>query len=480
MKPIRTLVLLLILLGLSMLPAAAQETTDREDTGPEGTELTEDAAVMLALRSNLGLQAEERSLSTAQRDRGRAWNQLLPSLQGSATMSRSNTEQTFSSLVPAGPPVPGTDNVFGQVQSVEEEAPQWSLSTSLSAQLNLSLRLYYAVQQTAVAVREGRLSLADAEDRIRRDVRKQFQQLRILEESVALTEARLETAQQQVQQARVNVENGITDRSVLLQAQIQEANLQVALQEQRNGLAAARRGFKNTLGLDLEEDLSLAGPAWRDMPSLDREALEDSFLDRRRELQSLQVQVDRLQNLQKLERAGLFPSISLGFTVDPAFQGDPFEDSWFNDLENDWSQQRGAFSVSIAQPLDPLLPGSSTWTSIANYRDQIAGLRLQMEQVRRGARLETASLFETMESARTTLRARELNLELARRNLQLARQGLESGNRGELEVLQAEDALQEAELNRDRQYNTYYGALVDLAYALNTTVDEVLEVGASR
>ncbi len=444
----------------------------------DATVVTEEDAVELALRENLGIRSQLQSLSVKERDRRTVWNQLYPSLQLSGTLSRANSEREISSIVPAGPPA--TDGSFDAVRQLEETAPRWSVSGQVSAQLDLSLRMYYGIQQTAIDLREGRLSLADARDRVARDARKQFRQVLLLEHSLEVTRRRLETAGAQVEQARVNVDNGLADRSVLLQARIQEANIDVALQEQENALAAARRGLKSTLGLALQDDVVLeagsseALTAGTGLPTFEREKLEEEFLGTRRELQGLTVQIERLQTLQQLERAGFFPVVRLSFTADPAFQGDPFEDSWFDDIDESWQQQRGAFSITVAQPLDPFIPGSSAWTTIANYDDQIAQLRVQMEQARGGARLEIASLLDTLRSIRTTVRARELNLELATRNLELTEQGLESGNRGRLDVRQARDALAEAELNLTREYNSYYTTLVDLAYALNTDVDTLL------
>ena len=453
----------------------------------EGVELSEEQAVERALERNLGIESQRRSLARKERDRQFAWNQLLPSLQLSGTMSRSNTEQEFSSLVPAGQPVtpPSTDPIgsFDFVEAVSEEAPRWNVSASFQANLDLSLRLYYAVRQTAIALQEGRVSLADARDQVRRDVRKQFRQVAVLEESLALTEAQLETAQQQVEQAQVNVENGLADRSVLLQARIREANVEVALQEQRNAIASARRGLKNTVGVSPSATLVLVSDDGRSelpeimeqLSAVDVDIVLSEFLDDRRELRNLTLQIERLRNLQELERAGLYPSMRLSFSADPSFQGDPFEDNWFEDVGDNWQQQRGSFSITIAQALDPLLPGSSTWTSIANYDDQIAQLRIQKEQARRAARLEIASLFDRLAGIRTRVRARNLNVQLAQRNLDLARQGLESGNRGRLDVRQAEDSLREAEVNLARQYTDFYTLVVDLAYALNSNVNQLLE-----
>ncbi|MFP4484242.1 MAG: TolC family protein [Spirochaetota bacterium] len=457
----------------------------------DATRLTEERAVELALEENLGIRSQLQSLSVKERDRRTAWNQLYPSVQLSGTVNRNNLEQEISSLVPTGSP--GPDGSFDSVRPLEETAPRWSVSGQLSAQLDLSLRMYYAIQQTAVDLREGRLSLADAQDRVVRDARKQFRRVLLLQRALDLARRRLETASEEVDEARVNVENGLSDRSALLQAQIQHANTEVALQEQENALAAARRGMKSTLGLGLEEEVilevgsdthvTLPGDegeppgetvAASRLPRFDRGALEEEFLSGSRELQNLTVQMERLETLQRLERAGLFPVVRLSFTADPAFQGDPFEDSWIEDVDEAWQQQRGAFSITVSQPLDPFIPGSSAWTAMANYDDQIAELRYQTEQVRDGARLEVASLLDTLRSVRTTVRARELNLELALRNLELARQGLESGNRGRLDVRRAEDARAEAELNLAQEVNTYYTTLVDLAYALNTDVDTLL------
>ena len=276
--------------------------------------------------------------------------------------------------------MPLPDGSFDAVRQIEDTAPRWSVSTQVSAQLDLSLRLYFAVKQTAVDLREGRIGRTDAEDQVRRDVRKQYRRVALLEESLRVTEAQLATARAQVERAEVNVDNGLADRSSLLQAQIGAANTEVALAEQRNAVASARRALTNTLGIPIETDLVLTdrdAPALPEtLPRFDRTELLDLALANRRELQNLQVQVDRLQTLQRLERAGLFPSLRLSWSADPAFQGDPLEDAWFEDVGDQWEQQRGGFSLTVVQPLDPLLPGSSTWTTIANYDDQIAQLRV--------------------------------------------------------------------------------------------------------
>ncbi|NBC29965.1 MAG: TolC family protein, partial [Spirochaetes bacterium] len=411
-----------IVLAVSALLLTAGLAGHAQDNTQEQLELSEEEAVIQALRANLGLAIEGRNVAVKERNRSRVWNQLLPSLQVNGTLSRSNAEQEFSSLVPAGPPRP--DGSFDFVQQLEETAPRWSVSTQVSAQLDLSLRLYFAVKQTAVDLREGRIGLADAEDQVRRDVRKQYRQVALLEESVRVTEAKLATARAQVESAEVNVDNGLADRSSLLQAQIGAANTEVALAEQRNAVASARRALKSTLGIPMETDVVLTNgdaPMFRDdLPRFDRGEVLDLALANRRELQSLQVQVDRLQTLQRLERAGLFPSVRLSWSADPAFQGDPLEDSWFEDIDEQWQQQRGGFSLTVVQPLDPLLPGSSTWTTIANYDDQILQLRLQREQLRQGARMEVASLLDSLASLGATIRARELNVALAGRNLDLA------------------------------------------------------------
>jgi outer membrane protein TolC len=167
--------------------------------------------------------------------------------------------------------------------------------------------------------------------------------------------------------------------------------------------------------------------------------------------------------------------LSLNWRADPSFAGDPFDDPWFDDVENDWNQQSGAFSISITQPLDPLLPFSRTQVEIENLKDDVQKARIQLQQARTGAEIQIRQLVDQLETSRSAIEVRRLNVERARRAFNLAQEAYDAGNRELLEVREAEDELEQAQVQLLDEQKNYVVALLDLVYALNTSIDELRE-----
>ncbi|MFP4565896.1 MAG: TolC family protein [Spirochaetaceae bacterium] len=441
----------------------------------EVTVIDAETAVQLALANNLGVELEDIDVRKAKRLVDNAWTVFIPEVSATGTLSRVNEVQDTSQLVPVPPESPPGSGVYDQVTLFEEEGNRWRVGAELSAGLSVNMQVIRGIQQTVQEYDIGVINFSDAKAKLRRDVRKQFYELLSQQENIRITRESIETAEERFEQTEINYENGLVDEFTLLSSRVQLENLRPQLEQQQLGYRNALMGFKQTLGLDPAEPVELEGRIEADLISFEADAIIRDYLERRYDIQLARKGIAAQELALDAKRAERYPTLSLNWRADPSFAGDPFEDPWFDDVENDWSQQSGSFSINITQPLDPLLPFSRTQVEIENLKEDVQKARIQLQQAQTGAEIEIRRLVDQLETSRSAIEVRRLNVERARRAFNLAQEAYDAGDRELLEVREAEDELEEARVQLLDEQKNYVVALLDLVYALNTSIDELKE-----
>ncbi len=439
-----------------VLPGRPQSGTASTTSGSAAPQapvrLTVEEAVAAAREGNLGLVSPRIAAEGKRRADSLAWNSFLPTLDVSGTLGRWNTEQSTYVILP-GPTL------------AEVTLPRWSLSASFSTQLMLNLALFEGVKSLRADYEAGLISYAQAEVRLERDVRKSFYNLLLMEENMRLMEEQIEAARRRWEQARANYRAGTAPELSLLQAQVAYENLKPALQEMRIGYLSARDAFAMTLGLPRGAEVVPVGriePAYAD---LDAEALIGSGLAARLDIQSLVKSIESLGLAETALKYQLWtPSLILGWNLDPAFSGNPWEDDLFDgDL---WSQRSGMFRATLSLRLNGFLPFTQDGQQLAEMRDQRESLRASLAQALRGAELEIEGLVRRLEKSRTSHAALELNAGLAERAYRLSEEAYRAGAADLLDVQNAELELRKARLELLKEDYTYVTGLLDLEYAV--------------
>ncbi|MFW5842289.1 MAG: TolC family protein [Spirochaetota bacterium] len=421
----------------------------------EARVVTVDQAVELALRNNLSLENERLDVEISRRQKNSVWNRFLPETSVSGTLLRYNEEQTD----PAG----------------GGPSPRWGIQGRLSAELNITLQLFEGIRLAILDYQRGVIALEDARKLLERDVRKAFYNLIVLEGQIEIAEEAVEIAREQFERTQINFENGVADEFTLLSARVALESRRPVVGNSRLAFEEAKLGFAQLLGLDIETEIILEGTIEPEIVSLDPDRLIAENLMDRTDLQELRQAVRIQEGVVRAETAALYPILSLGYVADPTFVNDPFGDPWFADLENDWVQPQGAFTISIIQPLDGLVPGSQAQVRISDERTNLAKLQNQLVLATQRAEIEIRSLANRLETTRVSLGVQELNVELAERAYELALEAYNVGSRELLEVRNAEQDLQDARLQLLQEKSNYTAALLDLEYALNTTIEEMGE-----
>ncbi|MFW5747253.1 MAG: TolC family protein [bacterium] len=411
-----------------------------------------DTAVSTALENNLTLAREETVLDIKEKKKNTSWNGFLPRMNASVNLTRLNVK----------PEDPMAD--LGIPGYTPSDPSRWILSARFQAQLTIVASLFQNIKQTRLEYRAGRVTMAKAKLGLERDVKKQFYQILLLEEQREVTSAGIENALERYEQARVNYENGLIPRYQLLTARVAYENSKPGLEQLENGIDAAKLALKMSLGVDLERDIVLEGEIVTSGGTVEGDEMLRKAIEGNLDLQEMQAQIYTVEQAVKLARSAMYPSFSISWSFDPAFQGNPFTDPVFADVANDWKQQSGALTFTVSQAIDPLLPASSTRVRIAETENQIEQLALSKAEARLGVEMQVRSTVRELEQAVSSIRAKELTVEVAEEAYELAEEAYAAGTMELLEVKNAEQELDQARYDLlDARY-TYLSGMLDLEY----------------
>ena len=443
------------LLFLAIIPCFAQQA---EAGAPQDKiPITPDKAVEMAIENNLGLQQTILSNEAKRRAAQTPWNVFIPTVDVSGTLGRLNVKPQGMTL--PLPPLLGGPITFGV-------SPQWILLGSLQLTLNLNIGTFVGIKQTLEEYEAGKITVERAKLQLERDVRKAYYSMLLIQEQIALLRGSFDNMEQQVAMAQANYRGGLIPEVNLLQVQVARENLRPQIDEAENGYRMAMASFAMFLGLPYDAEFELAPmPGNAEFIVLEAQDLISRAAANRPDIEELRRNLSAL----RAQRTALFyniytPTLSLGFNMDPTFQGDPMKDSWFNsDL---WKQQQGMFRITLAWRLNGLLPFTKEFQGYQAMNDAVKAMELGLNQAVQGTQMEVYNIIMQLEKTRTTAEAQRMTVELAERTLRLSQTAYRNGLKQFIEVQNDELALRQARLGSLQQNYNYLMGLLDLEYAI--------------
>lgn len=424
----------------SPLPPAAPAAPSRSANGP--LKLDAARAVELALENNLGLRSGRIDVTARKRKVDTATNVFIPTVDVGGTLGRWNEEKGF------GYP-----------------DPYWTLSGSLQAQLVLNIALFEGMRNLQIEYEAGRIGYEQARVQLERDVRKSYFNILLLKENISLMEENIIAAERRVKQAQDNYRAGLAPELSVLQARVASENLKPALEEMRNGLDASLAVFAMNLGLPRGSRLELENTAPPDFVELDADSLLAKAPMDRLDVRSLLTSLKLMESARKLTEYQLYtPTIILGWTYDPAIQGNPWRRPWYDNDE--WKQSSGMFRATISYKLNGLLPFSREALGLTDLDENREKLNIALAQTIRGMETEVDSLVQKLEKSRRSVGTLALNVELAERAYRLSEEAYQAGAKDLLDVQNSELELRKARLEVLKEKFNYHTGLLDLEYAI--------------
>ena len=400
--------------------------------------LTLQEAVDLASGNNLSIKEGDVSLKSAKRASSYSWNSISPSIKASGSLSKSLPKEEVKSA-------------YGSASS--SDAARISLGASVNIGLSPSIatnikgaRLKYEKQQIDYDTTVRTIEL---------NVRKAFYQILYEQEYIALQERHAESAKNQYNTNKAKYERGVLPRLDVLNSQISYQNAQLSLDSAKTTLANDLATFKNLLGLDQSRDIALSG-------SLDGFVeLTDISLGgvsaKSNTIASLEKQVEIAKNSLTATRLSAWaPTLSAGYS---------YNLSTTTDSSSDWNKA-GSLTLGVSIPLDGYLPWSSGAQSIANQKDNLELLQLQLEDARNTLDIQISGYLNQVKNLVSTIQLRKQSLEFAEESYRLTADAYNNGTKDILALQNARNSYLEAAVNLKNQAYNLSVALLNLENSL--------------
>lgn len=419
-------------------------------------------ALDLSLQNNKQLRLSQLSVAEAQNQLREAQNRRLPDLSVSGAYLRmSHASVDLKVKVPQSQSAPeGTSPAT---------APDISQATYGMANLSLPLfagfRINYGIESARFLLQAAGLDAEkDREDVIQNTVAA-YTNLYKAQQATQLVTENLNSARQRVKDLSNLEANGLLARNDLLKAELQQSNTELALLDAQNNLRMAQLNMSLMLGLPRDTALQADSNFLQaSLPLADKNALywEDQAFHNRQELAALGFRQKAAHAGLKAAKGNYFPSLALtgGYTYVYVPN--------FLTVSN-------AMNAGLGLSYSP----STLWkagTQVRTARNRIAELEVRQQQLQDAVRLQVNQAYEQYQLSVNRIAVHQKAVAQATENYRMVHNKFENGLATTQELLDADIALLQAQLNNaaaraDAVY-AYYNLLHAAGISQQTTTSK--------
>jgi len=405
--------------------------------------LTLAEAIQKGLQRNLGVLVARARVEEAEGTRERQRASLMPrSYAETPVVLQSRNLQAMGITVP----IPGFPTVVGPFGTYEARV--------YVDQPLLDLQSYHAWRATDKQEQSRRNDYQDARDSVVRQIENLYLSAQSAAALVEAAKSRTADSEALYKLAKDRHDNGKATGVDVLRAQVQLATDRQSLLEAGNNAKQALLVLARTIGLSPGAPLELAEALrFEPVETPETGALLNSALASRSDYLSLGTQRQALVEQQKANHARYLPRFSVDANYGPIGRN-------FGNFP-----LTGAAEVSMTVDLfdrDRQGEAKEIQSRVRRVDDQMADLRLGIEQDLRGALLD-------LDSAAGEVAVAKQGLDLAQTELTLARDRFQEGVTDNLEVITAQDAVARAQQNYITALTRHVDAKSALARALGNT-----------
>ncbi|MFC1550118.1 TolC family protein [Candidatus Neomarinimicrobiota bacterium] len=278
---------------------------------------------------------------------------------------------------------------------------------------------------------------------------------------VRVMEEALETAQENLEQVQKIRAVGQSSDFDVLRAEVGVANFRPLLISARNNYRLARSQLKQVLGIDGNPDIKINEKliyTKNEFSNINIEDLMIIALNSRPEMKILDEQKLISKRQLVLARSALMPNLIFGTAYQYQGQKEKFE------FGNDDFYK--SFNSSISFNF-PLFHGLQTRARVQKAKINIRETDLQEKTLTDGLRLEVESAYYTIQETEQNVQTQMKIIDQATEALRLARLLYAEGAGTQLDVMNAESALNQTKMNYQQSLFEYNIALAKLKKALN-------------
>ena len=426
------------------LPSSAQQDDE--------IVLTLDRAVELALRNNEALLSTRVEEDRARARVREAYSEALPKLDFSSTITRNWAlpefnfgGQTFKV---------GTDNVINFGLDLSQTIYR-------GGQVGVGLRIARYYQRIS----------ASNTDRMRGNIVHQihdgYYDVLLAEATLEVTTAAYDRAEAQYEGVQRFYEAGTVSDYDVLRARVEVTNALPPVTQARNRLAIAKADLKRLIGLPRQARIRCTGSLDVDVSGLpeDIETAVDQALSNRSDLKAARLQTTMNDAAIRLARGenGLDVSLSAGYQMQAQVNDPGFKSIGFNDFSRSWNT---LINVSI-----PVFDGRQNSGRIMQAQADYELSRYVERQLGKQIEVDVTEAVLNVVEASERVRAGEEAVELASRGLSIAQVQYEGGVSTQLELIDAQFVLKQAETDHVTAKYDYATAAANLRNVLGMMDD---------
>jgi outer membrane protein TolC len=390
-----------------------------------------------------------------------AYSNLLPHIELQGTYQRNFTKPAFFLPEDVFEDGDDTSDQNGGVTKVEigsdyETAAQLRLDQILFAFGRLSNALGAAKLVKKIA----NLGVEGARGDLIFIVKQAYYRVLLAERVAAIQRRSLEQSESHLEQVESKFSQGTASRFDFLRAQVEVKNRQPALISAENDLALAMQDFKRIVGIEDATDPVLSDSlAYIPVAFTEEEAVAEAY-SRRPEILSLQLSLERNRKRLAIQKAGRFPTLSLFGQL--LFQGQADDD-----LVAPFEYEHRAVSTSAGIAFSvPIFDGFRTKARIQQASADMRRSEYELSHGRKAVRLEVTKAVKDLRSLERAYEAQLATVSLAEETYSIAETRFVNGLSTQLELTDAETALEMARVNYATTLFEYDVAIANLERVL--------------
>ena len=433
---------------------AQSESTVTEISGKTAEEpvvrLTIEQAVDYARENSKTLQSSAIDLEIKKRASSYSWNQFMPSVQVTGTMSRKNEVTQMSLPFPGMPPQPDPT-----------EADHWTAVGGVSVSWNFSAAMIESIRLAKRDYEAGLISWDQTLRQTELQIEKLFYGLLLQEESLKIQQDSLENARLRMEQARINYLNGLIPELSYIQAQVSYQNMKPSVMKQEQLLKQQLDMFGFLIGLPAGTKIELEGAIEPPRIELVAQDLVDISMENNPDILLLNKNLEILKLTYSMQNLQTYiPSLSLSWGFQPVVSD--IQENWIDNYTDG-----GSFSATLVWNLTNMLPFSANQQKAKDTKDNIRKMELSLETLKENTALNIRTQIDNLNQAWANIEAASGNITLAQKSYDMNVTSYQNGTRELLDVKDAESQLNQAKLGLINSKYEYLTGLLDLEYSLN-------------
>lgn len=415
--------------------------------------LTLEKSVRIALTQNPYHLATEERVDAAYSRLREAASGFLPSLnaQGQHTLDEKSMELEFPSFIPGEPP-----------QRVEIDFTRdYQFSMSLSFPLFTGGRLTSGFKQAKYNLESTKEAVRQSKHLTVFNTKRAFYGRLLAKEFVSVAEEAVRVAEENLENVKNMYEVGMASKMDLLRSEVRLTNMQPEVIAVKNNLRISELNLKTMLGMDLSQSVEIEGALSYEPLEPDLEECITTALAQRPEVRQFGFQRKMAGESLKLSRAGYLPTLAVSGNY--SFWADKL-----NFRKDTWSS---FYVVNLVLNI-PIFNGFKESAQISQSKAMIREIELNQKALQDAVEFEVRQAVLMLKEAKETLLSQEKNTEQAKESLRITQLNYSEGMATTLDVISAEAAYSQAQVNYSQALYNYVVAVAELDRAMGVGYED--------